>query len=186
MRDKADILAQVCEAIECGSREDATSVLAREYPFSRIEADTRRYTPSICMKVFRRDGFIDRYSGKRLVFPGTLRWLSHLLPDAFPFQSNWKSDACHFAYYELFPTIDHREPLARGGEDREGNWLSTSMLKNAAKANFTIEELGWKIYPFGNLSDWDGLTGWFLKQAKAHPEISTDSYLSRWLRAAKG
>jgi len=61
------------------------------------------------------DGFIDRYSGQRLVFPGALRLLSHLLPAQFPFHTNWKTDSCHLAFYELFPTIDHVVPISRGG-----------------------------------------------------------------------
>jgi hypothetical protein len=35
------------------------------------------------MAVFARDGFVDRYSGERLVFPGTLRLLAKLLPNEF-------------------------------------------------------------------------------------------------------
>ncbi|MFZ1427770.1 MAG: hypothetical protein WAS21_13460 [Geminicoccaceae bacterium] len=48
--------------------------------------------------MFTRDGFVDRYSGERLVFPGTLRLLAKLLPNEFPFHSNWRTDACHFAF----------------------------------------------------------------------------------------
>ena len=132
-----------------------------------------------------RDGFIDRYSGKRLVFPGTLRLLSILLPSEFPFHSNWKMDACHFAFWELFPTIDHLIPVSRGGVDKENNWISTSMLRNAAKANFRLEELGWELRPAGNVTDWDGLTGWFLNQARVRSEILSNSYLQQWHAAAK-
>jgi hypothetical protein len=52
------------------------------------------------------------------------------------------------------------------------------MLKNTAKANFTIEELGWQLHPPGSLSEWDGLTGWFMRQ-----ELRADTaspYLRRW------
>jgi hypothetical protein len=59
---------------------------------------------------------------------------------------NWKTDSCHFAFYELFPTIDHVVPISRGGEDEARNRVCTSMLRNAAKANFTIEELGWRMH----------------------------------------
>ena len=98
-----------------------------------------------CMQVFARDGFIDRHSGRRLIFPGTLRLVSMLFPETFPFQTNWKADACHFAFYELFPTIDHLIPVSRGGADSDNNRVSTSMVRNAAKANFTIQELGWRM-----------------------------------------
>lgn len=76
-------------------------------------------------------------------------------------------------------------PVLRGGEDGEHNWVSTSMLRNAAKANFTIKKLGWSAHSSGDLGDWDGLTGWFLRQAQIRPEVQSDAYLLRWLKAAK-
>ncbi|MFF0818704.1 HNH endonuclease [Rhodococcus sp. NPDC003318] len=48
----------------------------------------------------------------------------------------------HFAYWELFPTIDHIVPVTRGGADDESNWVTTSMLRNSAKAHWTLDELG--------------------------------------------
>lgn len=48
---------------------------------------------------------------------------------------------CHIVYWELFPTIDHIVPVARGGRNSEENWVSTSMLRNSAKFNGTLEEL---------------------------------------------
>jgi hypothetical protein len=60
------------------------------------------------------------------------------------------------------------------------------MLRNGAKANFTLEELGWKLHPAGHVEQWDGLTGWFLKQASRRPElVQTNDYLRRWHRAAE-
>ena len=128
---------------ELGSGWDFGRRIASEYPFTPPTNAWRKYSAGQYMEVFVRDGFIDRYSGRRLVFPGTLRLLSLLLLQEFPFHPNWKTDACHFAFWELFPTIDVIVPVSRGGLDREDNWVSTSMLLNAAKANFTLEELGW-------------------------------------------
>lgn len=184
MREPAEILSNACEAILEKRHDDAAAMLAAEYPFISLGRVERRYSALESMRLFVRDGFIDRYSGKRLIFPGTLRLLSQILPRQFPFQNNWKTDACHFGYYELFPTVDHLIPVSRGGSDDEDNWVSTSMLKNTAKANFTIEELGWRLHPSGELSQWDGLTGWFMRQV---PQISEDAmspYLRRWAAAA--
>lgn len=102
----------------------------------------RRYTELQSLEVFARDGFVDRYSGQRLVFPGILRLLSRLLPQEFPFHPNWKMAQTHRAYWELFPTIDHVLPVARGAADSEANWVTTSMLRNAAKANGKLQEVG--------------------------------------------
>ena len=94
-------------------------------------------------RVFARDGFVDRYSGDKLVFPGTLlRLLSALMPDEFPAHPNWKMSASHVMYWELCPTIDHLVPVARGGADNESNYVTISMLRNSAKAHWTLEELG--------------------------------------------
>jgi hypothetical protein len=184
MDDKSDILARACKAVEEQRLEQASTILATEYPFAPLTKNAeRKYSLSQCMEVFVRDGFIDRYSGRRLVFPGTLRLLSLLLPQEFPFHSNWKTDACHFAFWELFPTIDHVVPVSRGGLDREDNWVSTSMLLNAAKANFTPEELGWTLHQPDDVNRWDGLTGWFLRQTDLMP--GSNIYLRRWRVAAE-
>ena len=78
------------------------------------------------MLQFCRDGFIDRYSGQKLVNPGMIRAFSHYFPEEFPFHKNWKMSECHIAYWEFIPTVDHIVPIALGGADNETNWASTS------------------------------------------------------------
>lgn len=161
----------------------AQDILRAEYPFISVASAGRRYTALQSLQVFVRDGFIDRYSGKRLLFPGILRLLSRLLPQEFPFQANWKMAETHPAYWELFPTIDHVLPITRGGGDGETNWVTTSMLRNAAKANWTLEELGWSLWPPGSLADWDGLTRIFLTFIDSDRSVLDDRYLQRWHKA---
>jgi hypothetical protein len=184
MPDAPDVLLAVCGAIEDQRLDKAASMLNEHYPFVRLANAGRRYSAVQSMRVFLRDGFTDRYTGHRLVFPGTLRLISQLLPAQFPFHNNWKTDACHFGYYELFPTIDHLMPVSRGGGDCEANWVSTSMIRNAAKANFTVEELGWRLHPPGELESWDGLTGWFLRQWPNVRDRYGSPYLRQWADAA--
>jgi len=162
----------------------ACEILRIGYPFIAINPAGRRYTEAESLHVFRRDGFLDRYSGQRLVFPGILRLLSRLLPQEFPFHSNWKMTETHPAYWELFPTIDHVLPVARGGPDREDNWITTSMQRNAAKSNWTLEELGWSLCPAGSLADWDGLMALFVEFVDSERSVLEDSYLRRWYNAA--
>jgi hypothetical protein len=102
------------------------------------------------------NGFIDRYSGHRLVFPPVFRVLSVALPTDFPYHRNWKADVTHQAYYELAATIDHLLPVTRGGADDESNWITTSMAHHSAKMNWTLDECGWKLHPSGQLAKWDG------------------------------
>jgi hypothetical protein len=182
--DRSQIIAEVCRVVE-HSRAEAQRVVREYYPFAQLESAKRTYTAIDCTAVFIRDGFIDRYSGRRLVFPGTLRLLSLLLPEEFPFHPNWKMDSTHPAFWELFPTIDHVVPVARGGIDAEENWVTTSQLRNSAKANWTLEELSWKLVPPGNIRDWDGLSQWFVDFIEGHNNLLGNKYLRMWWRAAK-
>lgn len=130
-----------------------------------------------------RDGFIDRYSGNQLLFPPVLRVLSSVLPAEFPFHRNWKMSETHQSYWELFPTLDHIVPVARGGADREDNIVSTSMLRNSAKSNWTLEELGWSLHPPGDIKKWDGLLAWFMEYIDKNPQKTEEKYIARWRRA---
>lgn len=182
--DPAHILARALQCLKTSGASAAGDILRAEYPFITVAPEGRRYTELQSLQVFMRDGFVDRYSGQRLVFPGVLRLLSRLLPEEFPFHSNWKMAETHPAYWQLFPTIDHVLPVARGGADEEMNWVTTSMLKNAAKANWTLEELGWHLQPPGSPTDWDGLMSLFVEFIDADRSVLKDAYLRRWHTAA--
>jgi hypothetical protein len=177
-------IAEVCSLLLGGNLAAAKSVLQTRYPFVALELSKRAYTPTESMEVFVRDGFIDRYSGARLVFPGTLRLIHRVAPTEFPFQKNWKMSETHIAFWQLMPTVDHLVPIARGGRDRTDNWMTTSQLTNSAKSNWLLTELGWPIHPAGSMADWDGLTSWFVDYIAHHPEHLADPYLETWHHAA--
>lgn len=134
------------------------------------------------MKIFARDGFIDRYSGKPLVNPGMLKILSVYYPEDFPYQAHWKMTETHIAYWEYVPTIDHIEPIAAGGADDEHNWVSTSMLNNAIKSNWTLKQLGWELYEPGALNEWDGLSHLFVQLVKHDEKLLEDTYIKTWYK----
>jgi hypothetical protein len=181
---KAQTIKAVCDSLLAGDAQAAGAVARSGYPFAPPQSTGRAYTEAECTAVFIRDGFIDRYSGTQLVFPGTLRLLSRLLPSEFPFHPNWKMTETHMVYWELFPTVDHIVPIARGGADDETNWATTSMLRNSAKSNWTLEELGWQLVPAGDLREWDGLLAWFVEFLKRNQSHLADKYIQRWHRAA--
>jgi len=149
--DYSSIILQACDLITSNSIDEAASAIRIGYPFSPSEKSGRSYTPRVMTKIFTRDGFIDRYRGTRLVFPPTLRVLSHYLPLDFPYHKNGKMTEGHLAYWELFPTIDHVKPVARGGADSEDNWVCCSMLTNSIKSNWTLEQLQWELLPPGDV-----------------------------------
>jgi hypothetical protein len=92
----------------------------------------------------------------------------------------------HQSYWELFPTLDHIVPIARGGVDKDENIVSTSMRRNSAKSNWTLEELGWSLHPPGDRSRWDGMLAWFMDFIKKNPHITQEKYIVRWYKAAQG
>jgi hypothetical protein len=184
MAEKSGAIAAVCAALARGDVDAATSTLKRDYPFASEPITKRQYGPVESTRVFVRDGFLDRYTGERLVFPPVLRLLSAALPEEFPFHPNWKTDLTHPAYWEVGATIDHVVPVSRGGADDESNWVTTSMARNSAKMNWTLEELGWALLPPGDFREWDGLVRWFLEYTATRPETLGNATVRQWHRAA--
>ncbi|MBM7416254.1 MULTISPECIES: HNH endonuclease [Nocardiaceae] len=183
---KADVLARACVALSAGDVGAAKKIIFSDYPLVIGTAAQREYTLTEKLRIFFRDGFLDRYSGDRLIHPGALRILSMLLPNEFPAHPNGKMTETHFAQWELFPAIDHVDPVTRGGVDDASNWVTTSMLRNSAKAHWTLRELGWTLHPAGDAEHWDGLSGWFTQYLADHTDLAFSSdYLRKWLRATR-
>jgi HNH endonuclease len=181
---KSTTIAAVCAAIGKGDYDQATSLLKRDYPFAPDPVSLREYGAMESTRLFVRDGFIDRYTGDRLIFPPVLRILASELPTAFPFHPNWKADVTHPAFWEMGATVDHLVPVSRGGADDESNWVTTSMARNSAKGNWTLDQLGWALQPPGNFAEWDGLLGWFLEHTGAKPQLVAGASMRQWHRAA--
>ena len=180
-----EAVARLCDAISGGSLDGAAALAQAELPFEGFDRAKRSRTDTEKVSAFLRDGFIDRYSGERLVFPGTLRLLSHLLPDEIPYHSNWKTSECHMLFWHLYPTVDHVVPVARGGSDVAENLVCTSMLRNGAKSHWTLEELGWCLHPPGSLHDWDGLLSWFMAYASDDTSVLEQQFIKKWHRDAQ-
>jgi 5-methylcytosine-specific restriction endonuclease McrA len=185
MSSDHNIIKNACDAIMDESITRVKEIIHKQYPFIPLTPAGRNYSEYEKTKVFIRDGFIDRYSGRKMVFPPVLRLLSNLMPTEFPYHKNWKMSECHIAYWQLLPTIDHIIPVTRGGEDKESNWVCTSQLRNSVKSNWLLEELDWKLHESGNLDEWDGLLEWFKIYVKKHPNVLDDNYINSWYKAAK-
>ncbi|RUT67703.1 HNH endonuclease [Flavobacterium cupreum] len=143
--EKTEIIKNLCQLLLEDRKDDGIDLANANYPFSVNSASRRQYSKFEMCKCYLSDGFIDRYSGDKLIFPGLLMILSIEFPDIFKYHRNWKMSETHSIYWELFPTIDHLNPVARGGNDNEENWITTSMIRNSAKSNWTIKELGWDL-----------------------------------------
>ena len=90
----------------------------------------------------------------------------------------------HIAWWELIPTVDHVEPVAREGADKEENWVCTSQLRNSAKSNWTLEKLGWKLHDSAD-SNWDGMMSWFMDYVSKNKRVLKDPYIKKWYKAAE-
>jgi hypothetical protein len=185
MTEKSQVIASVCTALNGRLKDQAISLLKRDYPFAPDLVTKRQYGPFESTRVFVRDGFTDRYTGGRLIFPPVLRLISVELPLEFPSHPNWKTDVTHPAFWEIGATVDHLVPVTRGGADDDSNWVTTSMARNSAKMNWTLDELGWSLHPPGDFKEWDGLIHWFLEYTNEHPALIAKASMRQWQRAAK-
>ena len=176
---------EVVEGLVTGNDGKAARVVAETFPFTPMVRQSRNFSDRQKLALFFRDGFIDRYSGDRLVNPGLLRALSTLMPQHFPYHRNWKTDACHPAYWALYPTYDHVIPIAQGGEDTLENTVTTSQLTNSAKGHWRVEELGWTVHEPGEFREWDGLSSAFLSLVDAREELATARAVTQWARLTR-
>ena len=160
--DKVEILEDVSKYILINNINGAKRIIETHYPFKKPIVKIRKYTDKEKMKQFVKDGFIDRYSGQKLVNPGLLKVLSYYMPDVFPYHSHWKMENCHNAYWELVPTLDHIFPIA-----------------------WTLKQLNWKLYESGDFKIYDGLTSLFVQLVEADETLLNDSYIYRWYHLSK-
>lgn len=183
--EKIDALYEAARLLADNEINVAEQIINEKYPFIPIRHEKRRYTARQLMNQFFNDGFIDRYSGKKLINPGMLRTMSTLMPTAFPYQSAWKTDECHIAYWDYYPTLDHIFPVALGGKDTSENWVTTSMACNSAKSNFTLEELGLTLKDKGDLKKWDGLSELFVKIVDRNTSLLDIKVIKDWYTVTK-
>ena len=184
-KDKSAVISDIAAKLLENNKSAAETIIREEYPHTYFEIDKRTYTLEQKMNQFIKDGFIDRYTGQKLLNPGMLKVISHYFPKEFPYHPHWKMTDTHMAYWELIPTLDHVYPIAKGGVDDDENWVTTSMKNNSIKSNYTIDEIHWKLHPKGNVADWDGLTSVFFMLVEKDKELLNDAYIRNWYRVSK-
>jgi hypothetical protein len=181
-----DEITSIIQAANCileKDKEKAVEIIEENIPHRFIEYDKRSMSIYKKLEIFIKDGFIDRYSGKQLLFPNVLRIISLELGDTFPYHPNWKMSDCHISYWNLWPTYDHVIPIARGGLDVEDNIVATSMLNNAIKSNWTLQEINFNLYEPGNINEWNGMITWYKKYIKEKGKPELDFSFREWHKA---
>jgi hypothetical protein len=204
MAEKYEIIMDACLALSDEGREASQEIIARHYRFDsqakprslprdksvvterKVEAsDFWNEDHSAMMRVFARDGFMNRFTGELLIFPAVLRLLSKELPSVMPYQMAWRIGEIHVAYYDLYACIDRLLPESRGGSVAESNLVTTTMPYILARSNATIEEMGWRLTREGFVDEWDGMSSWYVQYLNANQELRKLNYFNLWYIAAK-
>ena len=201
-RDKVDVMADSIARLYVGDDAGAREILNAGYPFDpnarsprlpkprnlpklpKFESPNVRESSSTrILHIAVRDGFIDRYTGNRLLYPAVMKTMNLLFPKEFPEHSNYMMSETHIAWWELFPSLDHLTPVTRGGVDTDDNIELCASTTNIAKRNYLLSELDWQLHARGDMNEWDGL----LKAATAliakRSELQNDEYIKRWHNA---
>lgn len=85
---KTDTIEKIALQLIDKNDTKAKEIINSEYPFEYSKRSKRGVTDKIRFKQCIKDGFIDRYSGERLVNPGILKVISYYCPNEFPYQQH--------------------------------------------------------------------------------------------------
>jgi hypothetical protein len=89
------------------------------------------------------------------------------------------------AYWDYSPSMDHIDPISRGGKNKDSNLVTTSMKGNLAKSNYTFEQLNLSLHTEGDIREWDGLSGLFIEIVEKEPELKRIRSIKDWYNATK-
>lgn len=204
MAERWEVIMDACLALSEGGRERCGEIIRKSYPFDPRakprEVKGREGAPRdgkaeaiSCwsedhyakMRVFSKDGFINRFTGEPLIFPAVLRLLSMELPRDFPFQQYWRPEGTHIAYHDLGACTTWLVPFSRGGRKEEANRVTTTMPYVLARTEMTVDEAGWRLTREAFVDEWDGMSTWYVEHVNEHQELREVNFLNLWYNAAK-
>ena len=92
MTYKVDVLKDAANYLLTGNVSSAKETINHGYPFHAIPSSKRAYTDKQKKDQVKRDGFIDRYSGEKLINPGLLKVFPIIFLTSFPIihMGRWK------------------------------------------------------------------------------------------------
>jgi hypothetical protein len=181
----ADVLIAAGRQAEADNLAAARRTIQERAPYVPRKYARRTITPRQALAVWQADGFRCRYTGERLFLPGFLRALGLLLPEDVPYHKNGRFDLTHDVHWTHIASVEHHEPLASGGTEGNGNWITTSMARNQVRSRHSLEQLGWKLLPRSAMPDWDGGSACFLGLMQRYPhlrEVKALRDFEKWLR----
>ena len=91
-KEKGEIISEIAVHLLNNEQAKAKEIINSDYPHTPFTVEKRTYTTVQKMTQFVKDGFMDRYTGHKLVNPGMLKVISCYFPKEFPYQSHWKME----------------------------------------------------------------------------------------------
>ena len=118
-----------------------------------------------------RDGFIDRYTGTRLINPGVLRLVHVVLVNDFQAHPHGKLSETHLAFWELFP--DRRSCRADQPRRARRRVEPGDSVDAEQSGQGPVDGGGprLKLHPPGAAAAWDGLSRWLVDYLVANPTV---------------
>lgn len=181
---RANVLVHACLALEAGSVDAAKKIIETDFPFSRYIKDEKQLPEAEQMKIFMRDGFVDRFTGKRVFMPAVLVVLGKTMPDVFPYKdTHWDRDQTHQAH-EMF-TAAVKKIIPSASAKYERNLVTVSYLTKLSRGNATIEDLGQRLLTLEEIENlrWDGMTDWFVRYVDEHRDLLANTMINKWYTA---
>ena len=115
-------------------------------------------------KVFSRDRWYCRYCGDSVFFSPILKVLEKISPGHGYYHPNGKSSEMIPLFANKFASVDHINPVSKGGENNLDNYVTSCWECNLKYGNKTQEEGKPIPNPINTLDDkWDGLSSLYPK-----------------------
>lgn len=180
---RADALIHACLALEVGSVDAAKKIIERDFPFSQYVKDDKFFSVAEQLTVFKRDGFVDRFSGKRVFLPPVLIILSKELPEVFPRHPNWERVKTHQAH-EMFSAAV-KKIIPSGSSQDIANLVTVSYLNKLSMGNATLDDLGLRLLSLEEIAAqrWDGMSDWFVNYVREHNTLLAENAIATWYKA---
>lgn len=189
----ADILQRAAEHLVNGRADQARAELRELSKVDVMEAavlaswpaQPSAYSPrpglsqTLQVEILRRDCWLCRYCGRKLVAGGVLALIGKLCPGEFPFPPghHMPTDRTHPAAIRVYPNVDHVRAGSSGGAWSDpDNLVAACTPCNERKSN----RQGWIVRP-PIREDWTGLTEFYRALAGLAGSISATD--RSWLRA---
>lgn len=130
---KIETIEKASKLLLNNNKEEALEIINNQYKFEYKKTGKRSYNDKEKLKIFIRDGFIDRYSGDKLLNPGILKVFSAYFPKEFPYHRNWKMDEINNSIKSNWTLEQLRWKIYNAGDIKEWDGLTKIFIELVEK-----------------------------------------------------